>query len=337
MEAQATLRRLLSGAMATHVIGVAADLGLADTIGDGAGLGVIADAHGIPPERMVRLLRAFASLGCCFERAPRVYALTEAGSLLRKDNPGSLLDFAKLSTTSVTEQPWLRLKDSLRTGRPAFDDVFGCSAFEYFAGEPEQSAVFNAAMSQGTRDFAEAAPRYYDFGRYATIADLGGGDGTLLAGILRSAPGSRGILFDLEAGSTGAAENLGAAGVSERCDVVAGDFREAVPQGADLYVIKSALHNWDDDQAAVILGNCRAAMNQGGRVLIADPVLPDVLSEDERLFDPYLMDLHMLVVVGGKERTRSEFETVCARAGLAVTAITPVPSTGLSLIEAEAR
>ncbi|GAA4524156.1 methyltransferase [Amycolatopsis samaneae] len=336
MDARTTLRRLLGGAMGTHVIGVAADLGLADTIGEGRRVAEIARAHDLPADRMTRLLRAFAGLGYCVEREPGVYALTEAGSLLRKDDPRSLLALAKLSTAPVTERPWRRLRDSLRTGRPAFEDVFGCPAFEYFAGEPEQSANFNAAMSQGTHDFAEAVSGVYDFGRYATIVDLGGGDGTLLAAILRGAPEARGVVFDLEAATAESARILDRAGVSDRTTVVTGDFRENVPE-ADLYVIKSVLHNWDDDQAAVVLGHCRAAMRQDGRVLIADPVLPELACADERPFDPYLMDLHMLVVVGGRERTRSEFETLCARAGLAVTTVVDVPGTGLSLVEAEAR
>ncbi|MGD9481801.1 methyltransferase [Streptomyces sp. TRM70308] len=344
--ARRALMRRVFGSRITQVVGLAARLDLADAIGDGErDAAELGRDHGIAPEQMTRLLRALASLGLCVERAPGSFALTDAGALLRSDHPESLRDFTRFHTAPQTLQPWDLLEHTLRTGRTAFDEQFGMPLYAYLAGEPEFTEVFNAAMSQESRETAATVTAHYDFGRYRSVTDVGGGDGTLITAILREHPGLRGVVFETPEGAAQASKTLAAAGLQDRCTVATGDFFEAVPEGSDLYVIKSVIHNWDDERAAAILGSCRRAMSGNSRVLIVDVVLPDVVppttpgqSEERAVgLDPYVKDLQMAVLVGGRERTRSDVDRLCARAGLKVTGVVPLPaSVGFSLVEAAA-
>jgi O-methyltransferase domain len=336
LDAHHTLTRLLVGAMATHVVGVAISLDLADTIGDDEwDIDDLARAHGIPSQRMIRLLRTLTSLGLCNECGHGKFALTDAGSLLRRQSPGSLRDFAQLCTDPFILQPWSRLESSIRSGGAAFDEVFGMPVFKYLANKPELLTVFNAAMSQGTREVTAMLPGHYNFGRFSTVVDVGGGDGTLLTAILKHHSGLKGVLFDTIEGTAQAADIVNASGLSGRCTITTGDFFDTLPAGADLYLLKSVVHNWDDDHVVIILRRCREAMHARGRLLIIEPVLPDTVTLDAPAENPYLADLHMLVMLGGKERTRAEFQHLCTRAGLTVNHVVPLTSqTGFSLVEA---
>lgn len=334
VRARGTVVQLVFGHMAAQTLAAAVRLGLADRIGDGertaADLAAEVPAH---PQSMHRLLRALAGLGLLSEHEPGSFGLSSTGALLRTDRPDSLSALVRMFTDPAMIASWQRLDGSVRSGRTAFDDVFGTDFFTHLERNPELSALFNASMSQGTLGTAAVLPGVYDFARFGTVADIGGGDGTLLAAVLNRHPGLRGILFDSAAGLAEAPDILARAGVADRCDLVSGDFFAAVP-GADLYLMKSIVHDWDDDRVVTILGHCRRALPAHGRVLIVEPVLPEVV-------DPagpgltYLSDLNMLVNVGGRERTRADFEEVCRRAGLAVTEVTPLPAPAtFSLIEA---
>lgn len=329
------LMRVAFGSMAAHVLGTAARMDLAGAIGDeGASVEQLADAYGIAAEQMVRLLRALAAIGVLAEPSAGWFVLTEAGSLLRDDHPGSVRSFVRMFTDPVMLGAWPRLESAVRTGRTTFDEVFGKPFFDHLATEPELSALFNASMSQGTRAIAAALPGLYDFDRYTTVTDVGGGDGTLLVGLLGRHQALQGVVFDTAEGAAQAADTISGAGLSGRCTVVTGDFFEAVPTGADLYLLKSIVHDWDDDRAATILEHCRAALPPHGRVLIIEPVLPDTVPPDAPA-GPYLSDLNMLVNVGGRERTRADFEQLCSSSGLTVTDVVPSPpGLGLYLIEA---
>ncbi|WP_020666267.1 methyltransferase [Amycolatopsis nigrescens] len=335
-DAQRTLLRLLSGAMASQVVGVAAKLEVADRLGsDPVAAGDIADRCGLAPQGMLRLLRALASLGLCAEPAPGRFTLTPVGALLRKGNPDSLHDLARLGIDPMTLRSVGELEFSLQTGRPAFDELHGKPVFTHIGEHPELSEMFNAAMSNGTRATAAALPEHYDFTRFTKVADIGGGDGTLLSAILGRHPQLTGVVFDNADGAAQAEGTIRAAGLSARCEVVTGDFFEAVPGGADLYLIKSVLHDWEDDRAVTILGNCRAVLPSNGRVLIVEPLLPDTVAAETPAQNPYLGDLTMLVLAGGQERTRADFDRLCERSGLTITGTTPLPPhPGLSLIEA---
>ncbi len=332
----------LFGTMATQVVGVSARLNLAEAIGDEeAHVDDLARAYDIPAERLNRLLRALAALGLCEERSPGSFALNDAGSLLRRDTPRSLHYLVLLLTEPVMQEAWLNLGKSVRTGRTAFEELFGKPVFQYMAGEPELSQLFNAAMSQRTRSdgVAGSLPARYDFARFTSLTDVGGGDGTLLASVLGAHPTLKGVLFDTPQGVAEAQATLDGAGLGDRCAVVGGDFFDSVPPGSDLYMIKSVLHNWDDERCVEILRRIRAGIPSDGRLLIIEPVLPEVVSADtvriDAAEDPYMSDLNMMVLIGGRERTRTDFESLCADSGFAVERVIDLPAdVDFSLVEA---
>ncbi|MDT0344427.1 methyltransferase [Streptomyces litchfieldiae] len=334
-EARGKLGRMVFGTMAAQVVATAARFGLMDRIGDGERTAAeLAEECDADPQAMHRLLRALAGLELLTEHQPGTFSATAVGALLVTDRPDSFHSFVRMFTDPAMLRAWDHLEDSVRTGRPAFADVFGTDFFGYLKQNPELSAQFNGAMSQGTRATAIAVPARYDFGRFSTVVDVGGGDGTLLAAILREHPALRGVLFDTAEGLAGAAETFRREGVGERCESVTGDFFRSVAPGGDLYLLKSVIHDWDDERAATILRHCRAALPGHGRVLLIEPVLPPVVDPATASLT-YLSDLNMLVNLGGRERTRADFEDLCGRAGLTVTAVEPLPPpNAFSLIEA---
>ncbi|MGP8303745.1 methyltransferase [Streptomyces inhibens] len=334
-EARDTLVRLAYGAMAAHAAGAAARLRIVDLIGDGARTAdeLAAECAAQAPA-MGRLLRALTGIGLLVERSPGAFAVTPAGALLRSDGPDSLHSFVRMFTDPTMLRAWERLDDSVRTGETAFDAVFGRDFFGHLAQQPQLSADFNAAMSQATRDTAALLPSAFDFGRFTTVADIGGGDGTLLAAVLKAYPSLGGILFDSAEGLAQAGTKLARDGLDGRCSLVAGDFFATAPEGADLYLLKSVIHDWSDEQCAEILRHCRRVIPDTGRLLIVEPVLPPVV-DPSAAGVVYLSDLNMLVNVGGRERTRDDFESLCRAAGFAVRTVTRLPEPSrFSLIEA---
>ncbi|MFJ5588426.1 methyltransferase [Streptomyces noursei] len=330
------LVKLTYGAMASHVAGAAVRLGVLDRIGEGERTADdLAAACAAQPQAMARLLRALTALGLLAEPAPGRFAATAVGAQLRTDAPGSLNALVRMFTDPALLRAWGHLDDSVRTGAPAFDTVFGTDFFGYLAERPALSAQFNAAMSQGTADTAALLPAAFPFGRFATVADVGGGDGTLLAGVLRTHPTLRGILFDRAEGLAQAGSRLARDGLADRCSLVTGDFFATAPDGADLYLLKSVLHDWNDEQCRQILGHLRRVVPDAGRLLIVEPVLPAVADASGDVIR-YLSDLNMLVNVGGRERTRDDFERLCRSAGFAVRGVTPLPRPNrFSVIESE--
>ena len=222
---------------------------------------------------------------------------------------------------------WARLLDAVRTGRPSFELVFGAPRFDWLAQNPEAAALFQAAMVALGGDVIEPIATGYDFGDLGVVVDVGGGHGGLLSAILAHHPGVKGILFDLPEGIAAASAGLG--GPLPRCELVAGNFFESVPEGADVYLMKKVLHDWSDDDAVRILINCRRAMAPGGRVLVAETLVPPGNTADPIK----VMDVNMLVVTGGRERTADEFAALFARADLAAGRILPTGSR-ISIIEA---
>ncbi|WOT40199.1 methyltransferase [Streptomyces coeruleorubidus] len=332
------LVRLVFGGMAAQTVRAAVRLRIVELIGDTPrpAADVAADA-GAEPRPMTRLLRALAGLGLLREHGFGTFAVAPAGLLLAPGRPDSLTSFVRMFTEPAIIRAWEHLDDSVRTGDVAFDTVFGTDFFSHLARQPELSGEFNAAMSQATAETAAALPHAFDFGRFGSVTDVGGGDGTLLAGVLVAFPGLTGVVHDTSEGLAQAPENLRRHGLTERCSLVAGDFFRSVPEGSDLYLMKSILHDWPDDRAVRILRHCRAALPPGGRVLILEPVMPEIVRADDD-GSTYLSDLNMLVNVGGRERTRKDFEALCEAAGLSLTSVTPLPEAEpFSLLEAVAR
>ncbi|WP_217189472.1 methyltransferase [Streptomyces buecherae] len=335
--------RLAFGSMAAQTLRAAVRLKVMERVGaTPRPAAELAAEVGAEPQPMTRLLRALAGLGLLVEHTPDHFSATPAGALLDPGNPDSLTSFVRMFTEPTIVRAWEHLDDSVRTGDIAFDAVFGTDFFSHLAQHPELSAEFNAAMSQAVAATAAVLPSAYDFGRFTTITDVGGGDGTLLAGVLAAHPGLNGVLFDTAEGLSKAPTTMERHGVAGRCSLVAGDFFRSVPAGSDLYLMKSVLHDWTDDQVVTILRNCRAVLPPGGRVLIVEPVLPEVVDPhaEADVTDggiTYLSDLNMLVNVGGRERTREDFTEVCHRAGLTLTSVTPLAEAApFSLIEAVA-
>ncbi|MFB6824290.1 methyltransferase [Streptomyces virginiae] len=325
--------RLAFGSMAAHTLRAAVHLDVVNLIGDARRTATdVAAAAGTPHRPMTRLLRALTALGLLTEHAPDTFSVTPAGALLNPRHPDSLASFVRMFTDPAIVRAWEHLDTSVRTGEIAFDSVFGTDFFSHLARHPELSADFKAAMSQATSETAATLPRAFDFSRFASVTDVGGGSGTLMAAVLEAHPALSGVVFDTADGLAEAAKTLARHGLEERCSLTAGDFFQAVPQGSDAYLVKSILHDWTDAQAVTILRNCRKALPAGGVVLIVEPVLPEVVGAQDE--GTYLSDLNMMVNVGGRERTRADFEEVCHQAGLRVVSVTPLADAApYSLIE----
>jgi len=325
--ARATLLRIGFGFAAAQSLSVAAELGIADLLAAGPQtVDALATATGTEPGALRRVLRLLAAEGVFSEEASGAFAQTPLSDGLRVDAAGSPRDFLRM----IGREPflaWGRLLDAVRTGRPSFELVFGAPRFDWLAQNPEAAALFQAAMVALSDDVVAPIAAAYAFGDLGVVVDVGGGHGSLLSAILARYPTVQGILFDLPDGVAAAAAGLG--GPLPRCKLVAGDFFESAPQGADVYLMKKVLHDWSDDDAVRILANCRRAMAPGGRVLVAETVVPPGNAPDPIK----VMDVNMLVVTGGRERTAAEFAALFARAGLTAGRVVPA-GPRISLLEA---
>jgi hypothetical protein len=298
------LFHLVWGYMATAVVSTLVRFGLPDLLGDAVrSSGDLAAATGTHAPSLRRLLRAATGLGLAHEVEPGRFRLTETGALLRTDTPDSLNAVARVFCSESMMGGWRELPETVRTGR-------GREFFSVMAQQPELAAVFNESMGQGTRISTVAITASFDFARFRTIVDVGGGSGTLLEAVLANVPAARGVLVDLAP-----ADGL------ERIQAVKGDFFVSVPEGGDLYVLKSVIHDWDDGQAQVILRNCRTAMSHDARLLLVERVLPERAHDDALMF---LSDLNMLVNLGGRERTEQEFRALLDTCGLRLESVVPV-------------
>lgn len=322
------------GYMPARIIAAAAELDIADQLAEGPRTtDELAGATGAHPPTLRRLLRALVALGVLAQADPDRFELTELGGHLRSDAPDSVGSIVRFLCSPGPWQAWGDVMTSLRTGETAFDRLFGMQAFEYLAQHPDEAAVFNAAQAQHTRETAAGLIAGYDFSRFGTVADLGGGSGMFLARLLQAEPALRGVLFDIPSGVTAAPSVLEEAGVADRCEVVTGSFFESVPAGADAYVMKMVLHDWDDEQVVAILRNCRAVLPDEGRVLVVERLVPEMITPDDTR--TLLADLLMLVLTGGRERTEAEYRDLLTEAGFALLGVTePLSPLGFQVLEA---
>jgi hypothetical protein len=309
------LRQMISAYQVSQAVHVAAVLGVPDLLKDGPQrCDHLARSSGADEDGLYRLLRALAGVGVFAEVSPRTFALTPLSALLRSDVDGSLHALAVLNGQDWFWRPWGRLVDGIRTGGSVFEPIFGMQYFEYLQRNPDARAVFQKALA-GASSRAGVAD-IYDFSTSRRVADIGGGIGALTAAILGRHPKLHGILFERAAVLEGAKRYLEDAGVLDRCDLVDGDFFESVASGADTYILSQVLHDWNDEQAERILSNCRKAMPSDGKILVVERVLPDGGAQKGPL-----TDLNMLVLMGGRERTRTEYEVLLARAGFRITRV----------------
>lgn len=308
----------------------AAELGLADLLAEGPrsaeDLAVATNTHA---PSLYRLLRALAACGLFTEVAPRRFAATDLGEALRTGAPGAAR--ATLLTIAGPWQwkAWEQVLHALRTGESGLIAAFGTGLFDFLAQHPEHSERFNEAMVGMHGGLGPAVAQAYDFSKFSTLVDVGGGKGALLANLLRANASLGGVLFDLPETGPAAREYVAAAGLSGRCAVVEGDFFQAVPAGHDAYVLAHVLHDWSDEQAIAILRNCRAAAAPATRLLILEAVLP----EGDAPHHGKLMDLLMMTVTGGMERTEAQFAGLLRASGFRLVRTCPT-ATHQSIVEA---
>jgi hypothetical protein len=325
------LFQMMTGKWISQAISTVVELGIPDHLGKGArAVGDIARQSGASEDGVYRLLRALASVGVVAESTGRRFKLTAIGQLLRTDARESHAGYAQLTGHDTTWRPWGEMAYSVKTGQPAFDKVFGMPVFEYLSKNAEASTVFDTAMTSLSTMDAEAIAAAYDFKGIGTLMDVAGGQGQLLATLMRRYKAMRGILFDLPHVTAAAAGTFARAGVADRARVESGDFFKALPGGADAIVMKHILHDWDDESAAKILKACHTALGPRGKVLIAEAVIP---TGNTPHFGK-LLDLEMLVLTPrGRERTKPEFAALLKRAGFRIARIVAT-ATPMSIVEA---
>jgi hypothetical protein len=327
--------RMISSVWVPQAIYATAKLGLADILSAGPLTAQqVAEKAGTHPRATQRLLRGLVVLELVRERPDGRLELTRLGSCLTDDAPDSVRSWALLWGGPMMWEPWGRLADCVRTGEMAPKLLQGVEdAFELMEAHPEDTAHFNRSMRELTAGVAAVLPAAYDFSGARLVADVGGGFGALLPPLLHARPELRGLVYDLPRCADGARELMQAEGLADRCEFRAGDFFSSVPGGADVYLLKSVIHDWDDERSRRILARCREAMGQGARLLVLEWIVPDQIGPQHAGIVG--TDLNMLVMVGGQERTEAEYRDLLASAGLRVTRIVPTPA-AMSLIEAVA-
>jgi hypothetical protein len=321
---------LLSGMMTARAVQVAANLGIADLLQDGPqSVTALAEATGTHAPSLYRLLRALASLGLFSEVDAGIFAQTTLSTFLASDVHGSMRDMARMWGDSWRWRAWGDLAYSIQTGRPAFDHLHGKNLWEYFAeDDPAAGRLFSMAMTSFSEGVTGPVVTAYDYSAFNTVVDIGGAHGGLIRAILRLNPAVRGILFDLPPVIEGARDRIAEDGLTDRCALVAGDFFAEVPAGADAYMMKFILHDWDDDHCVQILRNCRRAIVPTGLVLVVD----QVLAPGNAPSFGKILDLEMLTILTGRERTEAEFAALFQAGGFRLTRVVPTASP-LSIIE----
>jgi hypothetical protein len=329
-EPSARMFQFIIGLSVPQALHVAAKLGIADIVGraPATAADLAATTQSNAPA-LSRLLKFLASVDIFSEDASGRFHQTPLSDTLRADHAQSLRGTAVLFGSRLIWASFGELSATIATGEPAFHRVFGTSAFQYLAAHPEDAAIFNSAMSSISSVELPLIVAAYDFSGFERIVDVGGGQGALLHGILSTNPKLRGVLFDLPAVVAGAT-SLRHESIAGRCEIIGGDFFQAVPEGADAYLMRVVIHDWNDEDALKILKNCRRAIPAHGKLLLVESVLKPPNQPDPGRFN----DLTMLVVApGGHERTETEFTELLRDAGFALTRI--VPATGLtSIVEA---
>lgn len=331
------LLRLATAYQASKVVHLAARFGLADLLAGGPrSAEELAAATGTHAPSLHRLLRALAAFGLFGETEDGRFALAAPGECLRDGVPGSVRPLVLMWGHEDFHRTWDDLEHCVATGETAIKHLFGCDdTFTRYAADPVLGTVFNAGMTVMSAMATDAVVAGYDFSGCGTIVDVGGGQGRLLSGILRATPGrAKGVLLDLPAVVEAAPRLLAEAGLADRCEVVGGDMFAAVPEGGDLYVLKSVIHDWDDERSIAILKNCRRGMGERpARLLLVERVLPERMEPGPVAQSHALSDLNMLLRTGGRERTEGEFRALLEAAHLRLLRVIPT-GTPASLIEA---
>ncbi|GDY32007.1 methyltransferase [Gandjariella thermophila] len=309
----ATMTEFHSGLRIGHMLSAVAELGVADHLAGGPltvdELAARTDTHA---DSLYRVLRALASKGVFTEVSPRTFGLTPLADTLRTDSERSMRDVFRLQGKPFMRDAYGAIEHTIRTGEPAFEHVNGTTLFEYLAARPDMTALFSRAMGNGARQVQRAAVAAYDFGGIQRLVDVGGAHGHLIAMILDRYPEMRAVLFDQPHVVSGAGKFLESTGHASRIEAVGGSYFESVPAGGDAYVLSHVLHQLNDDEALVVLGNIRNAMAPGAKLLIIDPILP----EGDTPHPGKFMDITMLALTRGRDRTEQELRDLLGKVGL---------------------
>ncbi len=314
---------IIRGFFESRALAIAAELELADLLADGPlGVDSLAERTKTHAPSLFRLMRALESIGVFTQVSPRVFANTPSSALLRRGVPGSQWAFVRtiLSTGFGQYDSWAEILHSIQTGKPAIEKVYGCDPWGFFTARPEIWAIFNEAMRSASAAISPAVAAAYDWRKFPVIADIGGGIGSQLVAILDAHPSVRGILFDAPA--------VIAQGIPhDRMERVGGDFFKSVPSGADAYTMRWIIHDWADAESIAILSNIRKAMKPDSRVVLIEEIIP----ETPELTWAKWLDLHMLAMAGGKERTVAEYKELYSQSGFDLERVIPT-SAGSSLL-----
>jgi hypothetical protein len=296
----------------TQLMGTAARLGVADRLETGPmQVNDLATAVGADPRALYRALRACTAVGVFSEQPGETFANNGLSQTLRSNVPGSMRDFAIAQSAPGHWRPWERLTQAVQTGKSTAHEALGREIWDWYGSHAEEAAAFSGAMDNLSAQVAAEVTRAIDFTGVARVVDVGGAKGTLVSAVLRAFPNTKGVLFDLPHVVEPVKKTLAAVGLGERCDVIAGSFFESVPSG-DVMLLKQILHDWNDEQCVTLLRHCARSLSSGGRVLVVEMVV----SEDGRPSAAHLMDVNMLVMLPGRERTATEYGKLFASAGL---------------------
>ncbi|TRY23946.1 methyltransferase [Brevibacillus sp. LEMMJ03] len=307
----------ITGGWVQQAIYVAAKLGIADLLADGPkSAGELAEVTETHAPSLYRILRALCGIGLFQEEGEQRFALGPLGSYLQTGE-NSLRGMAIMVGEKWHRDAWSHIMYTVKTGKPAFQDVHGMGVFAYLANHPDAGERFNQAMSDMSHRVVSALA--YDFSPYDRVIDVGGGHGRLMTAILNAHPGLKGVIYDVPSVIEGTRRHIAEAGLTDRCACIAGSFFESVPAGGDLYVLKNILHDWSDDEAAAILRNCRRAIREDGKLLVMEMVVP----AGNQPHPSTLIDLEMMIMATGRERTEAEFRTLFRKADFELERIVP--------------
>jgi SAM-dependent methyltransferase len=325
------MARMIRGFWISQVVGTLAQLEIPDLLAGGPmEAGKIASLIACDPDATFRLLRASKAVGLVVATPDGHFGLTPLGEKLRSDVAGSMRDSAIAMTAPGHWLPWGRLSQAVRDGRCQTKETLGADLFQYYADCPGEGSIFTGAMSVSSAQVADEVAMLLDTSNIRRVIDVGGASGTLIAALLKENPLLEGTIVERPDVVARAKAAVAEKGLASRCNVVAGNFFAGVPE-ADLFLLKSIIHDWDDEQSILILSNCARALRPKGRVILVEVVVPE---DDQPSWAP-LMDLNMLAVLPGRERTASQYRDLLGRAGLCIDRITPTAS-HFSVIEASA-
>lgn len=323
---------LINGYKLTQMVRAVTEVKIPDLVAAGpCSTDQLVASTGLQPRALRRVLRSLVAAGVFAETDDGRIVATPISEWLR-DRPGSLRGQA-LMLPSESYEAFGDLMYTLRTGKPAYEHLVGKSLWEKLAKEPERAALFNTAMQFGTEQVRDAVASAYDWSGLRSIVDIGGGRGTLVAGILKAHPHLRGMVYDLDAGLAETDAYLKQQGMRGRCDIATGSFFESVPAGHDAYLLKSIVHDWSDEKAALILASCRRAMKPEARVILVEQVMPARVEDSGDSRRLFIGDVQMMVMLGGEERTEEQYRTLLQRSGLRLTRVISTESR-FHLIEA---